>query len=94
MYQLYEERKYNNMFSVVILKAFRRSKAFNYKIRVKPTCLRRRPKMRYMAISAQEAAFPVAPPGILATLMPCFVAALMSTPLYNNIIKYLGSWKL
>lgn len=36
--------------------------------------------MRYMAISAHEAAFPVAPPGILATLMPCSVAALMSTP--------------
>lgn len=46
-----------------------------------PTCLRKRPNIRYMAISAHEVAFPVASLGILATLMPWVVAALMSTPL-------------
>jgi hypothetical protein len=33
-----------------------------------------------MAISAHDAAFPVASPGILATLIPYFVAASISTP--------------
>jgi len=33
-----------------------------------------------MAISAHEAEFPVASPGILATLIPCFVAASISIP--------------
>lgn len=33
-----------------------------------------------MAISAHEAEFPVASLGILATLIPCFVAASISTP--------------
>ena len=44
------------------------------------TCLRRRPNIRYIAISAHEAEFPVASLGILATLIPCFVAASISTP--------------
>lgn len=39
------------------------------------TCLRRRPSIRYMAISAHEAAFPVLALGILATFIPCVVAA-------------------
>jgi len=34
-----------------------------------------------MAISAHEAEFPVTPLGILATLIPCFVAASISTPM-------------
>jgi len=33
-----------------------------------------------MAISAHAVEFPVAPLGILATLIPCFVAASISTP--------------
>lgn len=49
------------------------------------TCLRRSPKIRYIAISAHDIAFPVTPLGILATLIPNFVAASMSTP---SIIKF------
>lgn len=46
----------------------------------KTTCFLRRPSIRYMVNSAHDAAFPVTSPGILATLMPHLVAALISTP--------------
>lgn len=49
-----------------------------------PTCFRRRPNIRYIAISAHDAAFPVTSPGILATLIPQFVAASISTPSYKH----------
>lgn len=53
--------------------------------------MRRSPKVRYIAISAHDIAFPVTPLGILATLIPNFVAASMSTPSIMKFNKYISN---
>lgn len=45
-----------------------------------------------MAISAHEAALPVSPLAILATLIPHFVAALISTPSCKDIWHIIDLW--
>ena len=47
-----------------------------------------------MAISAHEAALPVSPLAILATLIPHFVAALMSTPSCKDVWHYQFGWHI